>query len=292
MRSEPVQRREVVAFLDDARENPDDDTPRLVLADFLIDQGDEARGEFVRLQVESARMAPTDPRQTAWQRRANQLLRQHRSDWLKPFRLGWWDEAEFERGLIRLAVSVRTLRRNSKPASRRPGTWAWVERAFVRRVRTLRQVQQLAGSAVLDQLTSLDLENAGIGPAEAQVLAESPHLARLQHLSLSSSLQVEAPGIGDAGMQALAGSPHLARLTSLWLERNDLTADGVRALAESPHLAQLRALDLGGNELGLAGVQAPAWSPYLKHLARLSLPLTVLEDEGACAWRPGRAWPV
>ena len=35
-------RPDVRAFLDDIREHPDDDTPRLVLADWLDDYGDDA----------------------------------------------------------------------------------------------------------------------------------------------------------------------------------------------------------------------------------------------------------
>ncbi|MCI0700590.1 MAG: TIGR02996 domain-containing protein [Planctomycetia bacterium] len=36
-------------------ENPDDDTPRLVFADWLQENGDEARAEFIRAQIELAR---------------------------------------------------------------------------------------------------------------------------------------------------------------------------------------------------------------------------------------------
>ena len=42
------------AFLGDIIENIDDDTPRLVFADWLEDNGDEARAEFIRLQCKEA----------------------------------------------------------------------------------------------------------------------------------------------------------------------------------------------------------------------------------------------
>ena len=38
-------------------ENPDDDTPRLVFADWLQEHGEEERAEFIRVQVEAARLA-------------------------------------------------------------------------------------------------------------------------------------------------------------------------------------------------------------------------------------------
>src|SRR5262245_12883262 len=41
---------------------PDDDVPRLVYADWLDEHGDEARAEFIRVQVELARMEEPDLR--------------------------------------------------------------------------------------------------------------------------------------------------------------------------------------------------------------------------------------
>ena len=48
------------AFLQAILEAPEDETPRLVYADWLEDQGDP-RGEFIRLQAQLARLAPDDP---------------------------------------------------------------------------------------------------------------------------------------------------------------------------------------------------------------------------------------
>jgi uncharacterized protein (TIGR02996 family) len=51
-------RPEVLAFLCDIKENPEDETPRLILADWLEEYGDEhdaARAELIRVQCEMAR---------------------------------------------------------------------------------------------------------------------------------------------------------------------------------------------------------------------------------------------
>lgn len=48
------------AFLQDIIENPDDDTPRLVMADWLGENGQEERSEFIRVQCELAK-APICP---------------------------------------------------------------------------------------------------------------------------------------------------------------------------------------------------------------------------------------
>src|ERR687883_596011 len=43
-------------FLDDIVANIDDDTPRLVYADWLVENGQEERAELIRVQVERARL--------------------------------------------------------------------------------------------------------------------------------------------------------------------------------------------------------------------------------------------
>src|ERR687897_647125 len=43
------------AFLDDIIASPEDDAPRLIYADWLDENGDEARAEFIRLQVARAK---------------------------------------------------------------------------------------------------------------------------------------------------------------------------------------------------------------------------------------------
>lgn len=48
------------AFLDKITEFPDDDTPRLVYADWLEEKGQADRAEFIRVQCELAKL-PTDP---------------------------------------------------------------------------------------------------------------------------------------------------------------------------------------------------------------------------------------
>jgi uncharacterized protein (TIGR02996 family) len=85
----------LLALLEEARLAPDDDGPRLVLADWLEDHGDAARAEFLRLQCHSPRLA-------AAQERCRALLDRHGGAWLGPLwrwpprRLAW------HRGLLTL----------------------------------------------------------------------------------------------------------------------------------------------------------------------------------------------
>jgi uncharacterized protein (TIGR02996 family) len=65
--------------------NPDDDTPRLVYADWLDEQGDP-RGEFIRVQCALATMADEDPGRWDLELRQARLLRRYGWQWwFEPF---------------------------------------------------------------------------------------------------------------------------------------------------------------------------------------------------------------
>src|SRR5262245_24225920 len=64
-------------------ENPDDDLPRLVFADWLDENGDEAArawAEFIRLQCRAARLPEDSSARQHHESRAA-LLRKHGPDW-------------------------------------------------------------------------------------------------------------------------------------------------------------------------------------------------------------------
>src|SRR5262245_2431631 len=70
------------AFLDAILDNPEDDAPRLIYADWLDEQGDSARAEFIRLQCALARSPSNDRRRPGWREREEALLAEHGSVWL------------------------------------------------------------------------------------------------------------------------------------------------------------------------------------------------------------------
>ena len=91
-------------FLRAICENPADDAPRLVYADWLDEHGDPDRAEFIRVQIAHARQ-PDE----ATGLRAFALLDQFRRDWLADmrwFRDVTWDD-EFHRGFVRHATFER-----------------------------------------------------------------------------------------------------------------------------------------------------------------------------------------
>ena len=240
---------ERTALLRHIADDPDDDLPRPVYADWLHENGDEALAEFIRVDCELYRHtvgsdAPTLPRKQLKKLRGRRaaLWNQHRSRWLPEANEQPWPGTvwvDVRRGLPSdLLVQDGAAFQASFSAVELPGVY----RAY-----------------------SVALSHTYLGPKAVRGLAESPHFACLEGLSLSFQ------GVGDSGLTALARSPHLARLSSLLLAGNSVGDQGARALAESSHLTRLRALDLSNNRIGDDGAEALAASANLADLGWLEL---------------------
>jgi len=68
-------------FLAAIASNPDDDLPRLVYADWLDENGDPARAEFIRLQCHTARVGPLDPSWAPAELREYDLFKANETKW-------------------------------------------------------------------------------------------------------------------------------------------------------------------------------------------------------------------
>jgi uncharacterized protein (TIGR02996 family) len=62
------------AFLSAIIEAPDDDGPRLVYADYLEDYGQAERADFIRVQIDLARLPHQDPRRQELEAKERALL--------------------------------------------------------------------------------------------------------------------------------------------------------------------------------------------------------------------------
>jgi uncharacterized protein (TIGR02996 family) len=84
------------AFLQAIREHPEDDAPRLVYADWLEEQGQAERAEFIRVQCALAR-EDGDDQPPALAARERELWRLHGKAWSAPLR-PYSNRFEFRRG--------------------------------------------------------------------------------------------------------------------------------------------------------------------------------------------------
>jgi uncharacterized protein (TIGR02996 family) len=201
------------------QDDPDDDLPRLVLADWLDDQGEGARAEFVRVQLELARGGAGPARQRL-RFRETELLRDNVARWLGPFADTDPPVWRYERGTAVVRLHTMSLLQEGTL----PLAAEWFPRGWVLDL-------TLHGQA-------LDLPR----------LFGQPWLAQLYRLALE---EVE---LGQEALHALAGCPLLARLRGLRLAQTALHG-GVGLLAQSSRLAGLVGLDLSDNPLTLSDIQ-------------------------------------
>ncbi len=230
---------------------PDDDAPRLVYADWLMEHGDAERGEFIRLSVLLHRRGMEDVLSTgdADCVRRDELLRKNRERWLAELPaldgIKWWG---FRRGFA-------TIRAEGEwPALKKHGRRSWAaspcEALSIYRL-TPQGARQLALSPWMPRLRELDIDWVGSHfRAGLRELLRHPSLASLRVLDLKSS------GIGDEGARLLAGCPHLTGLEELLLECNDIRDAGALALARTPHFPSLKELWLSRNLVEDAATRA------------------------------------
>jgi uncharacterized protein (TIGR02996 family) len=106
------------AFLQAIVSAGDDDTPRLVYADWLEEHGKPERAEFIRLQCAMERLSVDDLRRRELETRERALLERHEQEWAAPLRgrvEGW----EFRRGFVEQVVFYRKPFRAEVAALRR-----------------------------------------------------------------------------------------------------------------------------------------------------------------------------
>jgi len=301
-----MSRPEVLAFLSDIKTNPADDTPRLILADWLTDQ-DDPRGEFIRLQCQLARMEETDPGRPALRQRESELQEAHESDWLGPV-FPVMDKVGFHRGLLTVEARIQKLR--GKYAKPLPDCeeWAWVETLKLRG--NAKALAALCGTPLLDGIVTLHFVGGFLSEKQRQLddkglrtLGGSSYLQTLTTLILRSvkiedgsdlspllplfsrltSLDLRHCHLGDRIILALAGLVSQPRLTCLELCGNYITALGVKALVASTVFQGLTWLSLNWNLVGDAGALALASAPHLARLTYLDLRGNGITDVGALA---------
>lgn len=218
------------AFLRAIFDAPDDDTPRLVYADFLQENSEEDRAEFIRIQcellrwnrdggAERDRLVELDLRQTEIARR-----------------LGW-NVAECERGFETSDSTVRVhanaLKKPQKYRADLVMRWpsyfgAQTVASGGGTIQTAIQIRALLALAAFARVRVLDLRGH-----------ESEYVGSF-------------PAVTSAAVEAIAIHPWSERLQSLVLPSNALLDEAARSLVESPYLNNLTELYLGGNSFSPA----------------------------------------
>ena len=275
--------------------NIEDDAPRLVYADWLEENGHAARAEFVRVQLQRARLPAWDAAQVRLRLREQELLAQHGETWLKEMpaiKGAKWEG--FRRGVVAEVsfANFEAMRLNAHAcravAPVEAVTVHWPRRKEgkenVQPIAELREltltgrpydeeIARLADSPQLATLRSLTV--LGLEAADLTRLAASPHLKGLRELRLQSN------GLGSAGVRALTQAATLANLEKLdlsgpgyyesYYDNPLIDVAGMEMLAAWPGLARVRSLTLSGSDVRPTGLRALLRSPHVAALKELSL---------------------
>ncbi len=251
-------------------EAPDDDAPRLVLADWLHERGDP-RGELIVVQCELARLGrdALGERPNALRRRQNELLKSHARGWLRPILGNRWQHCELERGFVH-AVRMR----GSELAAVSEALFAAEPVLTVQLTSAdIASVAMCAGAA---RIRTVSLRDVTFGAPGVRALFGATTFTALEMVDL---VLCRLGRKGAAALAEITNSLHFPMLGSLLLANNALGDEGAVALARAPILASVRELHLGMNGIGVVGARALAESPYLTNLERLRMWQNPLDAE-------------
>lgn len=274
---------DIDSFIAEIIANPDDDTARLIFADYLEENGDP-RAEMIRIQFEMAELSHWDPKRAKLRTRELKLLREHGGFGSLPegvrelgSRGGFLDAVEVTvarflkcHEQIFAQAPIREVMLKSKSARfNQLATCEGMQR--VRRL-TLKGTQtndeqliDLFRSPNLCNLEALQLRQTGHSLRVAEAVASAPHLTGLRELRLPgmsgdaadlivnsvilSGLQNLSLGLWNsagADVSVFADADHFSNLTSLAFSGN-ISADGLLRFLNSPQMSQLRTLTLGSH---------------------------------------------
>jgi uncharacterized protein (TIGR02996 family) len=252
------------ALLQAIRETPEDDTPRLALGDWLMEQPEavqQARGEFIHLQCRLAKMPSYEPQRPALEAREKALKEEHAEAWLDGLTAFVEPNAwTFERGMLGLDLQGPQPWLSPEDLAWL-ADWQWADRLVLRDFDDV--PEQWLSSAALSGITSL----ACSGPGARTAI----HVLVRGGLSCLRVLGVSHAPVTDEDVKKLVASPAMGHLTNLSLCATHVTCAGLVALARSPSVIGLRSLDLSLTPVGREGVLALASSPHLSGLTTLFL---------------------
>ncbi len=296
---------EIDRFLAAVAANPDEDTPRLVFADWLQEHGRDAHAEFVRLQCEMARWPAGAPEQDALGPRLSELWEELHPGWQPEFAAvglpnvrcdqfarGFLDPPElyhhrrsahpFAWNLLRTAATIYATDDSSEDDQddmaeddqvdlANPNLWRCVHLFGERNGLQCKDLAPFATAGHFSRLEMLDLGRNQIGPVGVDSLVRCPSFRRL------SSIRLDTNPIGDTGAARLASAAWLRRFDVVDLSDCGISDNGLRALLRGVDPNRLTNLLFEGNQItdtGLAAVAAVKWGAQLKTLDFRANPVT------------------
>ena len=283
-------------WLDAINNDPDNDNLRLVYSDYLEEQGELIRAEFIRVQVALANTSMDDRHYDLLAQREQQLLTAHWDRWRKEVsNTPAIHPGKPRRGFIEEVVIYAPAEEDyfeypELMSFNWPDVKRFIEETFasfaVRRYHLnnlhdtdFREIVRTLGWTNIKELALSS--QFSVNPfVDALSLPQASDLERLDLRPLRMSQ--------DQLMVLLAG-PHMDLVHSLDLTNGSISADVVSVLAAEPLFRKLESLRIGesghheGDRIGNDGIRALAESPYLENLHTLECYNSRITDSGATA---------
>jgi uncharacterized protein (TIGR02996 family) len=308
----PEMSSELRGLLAACRDCPADDTPRLVLADWLDEHADAipdatARADLLRIQVELSRPSSDTLRQSELQTHEQQILSEHLEQWgeglpavfaelgnipqvrdhttLRAMMrlLPAYRPIELRRGFLELRLQAVDLRSKALQAWFASERAEWVQAVTIH-ISDVNELNRLEVPPVLAPFVAVHL-SVGVarfptrGPrvrllskTACRQLLHSPKLPFVRSLTLAHNAV-------RGGLLSLMPDANLSGLRFLTINCAILTDNHAVELARTP-LDNLSSLNLAANTIGPVGIAALAESPHLGRLITLSLYRNQLGDQG------------
>jgi uncharacterized protein (TIGR02996 family) len=200
-------------FLRAICESPEDDTVRLVYADWLDENGDPDRAEFIRLQVAQA----DKPRMYDADYFRAETLFQKNDEWLAevPKVTGTEWEDGFRRGFryaIRVQASKWLLRHHARLFAAAPIQALTLYEADQGMLAKVLQIP------AIERLTELYLARCRVTRGRFDVLTDCPRLTRLRTLGIRGRAGHFEPALTFAEARAFVETPHFPALAEIYLD--------------------------------------------------------------------------
>ena len=300
----------LAALLKACRTRPDEDAPRLILADWLDERGEAARAECIRLDVQRHQYGGHALlRDRTLDQRIEALLSAHAVEWIGPI-AGVDEVAEwrrhgvltFDRGLIAVRYGEEFYETSLRLNEWLCGPWGhWLGEVrltytddlapFVQaqlppelagrirlhyaemgRANNNRSLERLAFSANYGLLQSLHVQSP---VASGDVLLRN--LTRVDNTHL---LELRCPTASVLAAELIVAGEYTHLRT---LAIGTLTASSVAVLARAPSLPNLARLPLDGCPIGDSGMEALCDSPLAEHFLGTGFANMRFANRGAIA---------
>jgi uncharacterized protein (TIGR02996 family) len=236
------------AILQTIIDDPDDDVPRLVIADWYEENGNPERAEFIRVQIKLEGMKPNDPRYEYLITRQSELYKKHHLLWSQIITSRWksnqfgiwsWDpQKKFANGYRRGFITSLLLRNVDAFLRFAPELYQIIPLQFVMfGQNSPKDYLQLIESPFLARLRGLRL-TTGNSLEEWRRFCSSPNLSNLRILVCDPKGR-----FANESMKILACSPSLKGIEELQID-SDPDWDGLESILQADVFPQLQILCL------------------------------------------------